>query len=206
MKVILNQDVYNLGEEGDVCEVANGYARNYLIPQGLASLYNAQNIAIFKSRKAAIEKRKEEKRKASLSLKEQIENTEVVLQVPSGENGKLFGSVTNAHVAEELKVLGITLERKKIELPEHSLKMLGVYTAKIKLYGNESADLKIIVKSDKDKEDKEAEKNPEKAENKTETVEKQPEEAAEVSSEEPVETSADESAGEEPEVLPENEE
>ncbi len=151
MKVILNQDVYNLGEEGDVCEVASGYARNYLIPQGLASLYNKQNIAIFESRKAAIEKRKEEKRKASLSLKEQIENTEVVLKVPSGNNGKLFGSVTNAHVAEELKVLGITLERKKIELPEHSLKMLGTYIAKVKLYGNESADLKVTVKSDKEK-------------------------------------------------------
>ncbi len=150
MKVILNEDVYNLGEEGDVREVANGYARNYLIPQGLASLYNKQTVALFESRKASIEKRKEEKRKASLSLKEKLESTKVVLAVPSGDNGKLFGSVTNAHVAEALKGLGITLERKKIELPEHSLKMLGTYTAKIKLYGNESADLIVTVQSDKE--------------------------------------------------------
>ncbi len=153
MKVILNQDVYNLGEEGDVCEVARGYARNYLIPEGFAVLHNKQNAAVFESRKAAIEKRKEEKRQASLSLKEKIEETEVVLKVPSGDSGKLFGSVTNANVAEALKSLGLTIERKKIELPEHNLKMLGTYTAKIKLYGNEAADLKIIVKSDSEKEE-----------------------------------------------------
>ncbi len=182
MKVILNQDVYNLGEEGDVCEVTSGYARNYLIPQGLAALHNKQNVAIFQSRKAAIEKRKEEKRKASLSLKEQIENTEVILKVPSGNNGKLFGSVTNAHVAEELKVLGITLERKKIELPEHSLKMLGTYTAKIKLYGNETADLKVTVKSDKEETVTSAEKKPVK---KVEEVEEVKEAEKE---EQPVET------------------
>ncbi len=152
MKVILNQDVYNLGEEGDVREVARGYARNYLISQGFASLYNKQTVAIFESRKIAIEKRKEEKRQASLSLKEKIQGVEVILRVPSGEKGKLFGSVTNANVAEGLKSLGIAMERKKIELPDHSLKMLGTYTARIKLYGNETADLKVIVKSDKDKE------------------------------------------------------
>ncbi len=152
MKVILNQDVYNLGEEGDVCEVANGYARNYLIPQGFAVLYNKQNAAVFESRKAAIEKRKEEKRKASLSLKEKIEAQEIVLKVPSGEKGKLFGSVTNANIADALKSLGITVERKKIELPEHTLKALGTYTAKIKLYGDETAELKVVVKSDKEEE------------------------------------------------------
>lgn len=150
MKVILNQDVYNLGEEGDVCEVAKGYARNYLIPQGYAVLYNKQSVALFESRKAAIEKRKEEKRKESLSLKEKIQEQEIVLEVPSGDNGKLFGSVTNANVAEALKALGITVERKKIELPEHNIKALGTYTAKVKLYGDEFAELKVIIKSDKE--------------------------------------------------------
>ncbi len=158
MKVILNQDVYNLGEEGDVCEVAKGYARNYLIPQGYAVLYNKQSVALFESRKAAIEKRKEEKRKESLSLKEKIQEQEIVLEVPSGDNGKLFGSVTNANVAEALKALGITVERKKIELPEHNIKALGTYTAKIKLYGDESAELKVIIKSDKEESAAPAEK------------------------------------------------
>ncbi len=150
MKVILNQDVYNLGEEGDVCEVARGYARNFLIPQGYAVLYNKQNAALFESKRAAIEKRKEEKRKASLSLKEKIQEQEIVLKVPSGDTGKLFGSVTNANVADALQALGITVERKKIELPEHTLKTLGTYTARIKLYGDEVAELKVVVKSDKE--------------------------------------------------------
>jgi len=115
-------------------------------------VYNKQNAAVFESRKAAIEKRKEEKRKASLSLKEKIEAQEIVLKVPSGEKGKLFGSVTNANIADALKSLGITVERKKIELPEHTLKALGTYTAKIKLYGDETAELKVVVKSDKEEE------------------------------------------------------
>ena len=149
MKIILNQDVYNLGEEGDVCVVANGYARNFLIPQKLAAIFNKQNSAIFESRKVAIEKRKEEKRLASAGLKEKIESITLELKVSSGDTGKLFGSVTNAKIVEELKKSGIIIERKKIELPGHTIKMVGDFVAKIKLYGNESADLKIIVASDK---------------------------------------------------------
>lgn len=149
MKIILNQDVYNLGEEGDVCVVANGYARNFLIPQKLALIFNKQNIAVFESRKAAIKKRKEEKRLASAGLKEKIEAVTLELKVSSGDTGKLFGSVTNAKIAEELKKDGVIVERKKIELPGHTIKMIGEFVAKVKLYGNETADLKIVVKSDK---------------------------------------------------------
>ena len=149
MKIILNQDVYNLGEEGDVCVVANGYARNYLIPQKLASIFNKQNLAIFESRKTAIDKRKEEKRLASAGLKEKIEAVTLELKVSSGDTGKLFGSVTNAKIAEELKKVGVVVERKKIELPGHTIKLVGEFIAKVKLYGNESADLKINVMSDK---------------------------------------------------------
>ena len=149
MKIILNQDVYNLGEEGDVCVVANGYARNFLIPQKLASIFNKQNLSVFQSRKTAIEKRKEEKRLTSAGLKEKIEAITLELKVSSGDTGKLFGSVTNAKIAEELKTLGVIVERKKIELPGHTIKMVGEFVAKVKLYGNEIADLKISVLSDK---------------------------------------------------------
>ncbi|MCD6398226.1 MAG: 50S ribosomal protein L9 [Spirochaetaceae bacterium] len=149
MKIILNQDVYNLGEEGDVCVVSNGYARNFLIPQKLALIFNKQNKAMFESRKALIEKRKEEKRLASAGLKEKIEAITLELKVSSGDTGKLFGSVTNANIVEELKKEGITIERKKIELPGHTIKTIGVFNVKVKLYGNETADLKLVVKSDK---------------------------------------------------------
>ncbi len=150
MKIILNQDVYNLGEEGDICVVANGYARNFLVPKKLAVLFNKQNVAVFESRKAAIEKRKEEKKKASDGLKAQIEAVTLELTVSTGETGKLFGSVTNANIAEELKKSGIAVERKKIELPEHTIKSVGEFVAKVKLYGAESAELKIVIKSDKE--------------------------------------------------------
>src|SRR6056297_2295947 len=94
MKIILNEDVYNLGEEGDVCDVARGYARNYLIPKNLAVPSTRENIAIFESRRSAIESRKEEKRKAAQSAKERLEGMELVLPMNAGESGKLFGSVT----------------------------------------------------------------------------------------------------------------
>jgi len=170
MKIILNQDVYNLGEEGDVCVVSNGYARNFLIPQKLALIFNKQNKAIFESRKALIEKRKEEKRLASAGLKEKIEAITLELKVSSGDTGKLFGSVTNANVVEELKKEGITIERKKIELPGHTIKMVGVFKVKVKLYGNETADLKLIVKSDKKLEETKAVSGTEKKEIKEEVL------------------------------------
>lgn len=147
-KVILNQDVYNLGEEGDVCEVARGYARNYLIPKKLAVPHTRENIAVFESRREAIEKRKEEKRKAALSLKEKLQETEVVITMTAGESGKLFGSVTNAMVVEELNKQGIQIERKKVEVPSNAIKMLGEHTVRVKLYESELAELKLIVKSE----------------------------------------------------------
>ncbi len=146
MKVILNQDVVNLGEEGDICTVADGYGRNYLIPQKLAVPYTRQYIAIFEQRKEQIEKRKEEKRQAALSLKEKIEALESIeIKMPAGEGDKLFGSVTNAMIADALLAAGIEVERKKIELMGQVIKLLGTYSIKIKLYNNEAASLKVVV-------------------------------------------------------------
>ncbi len=145
MKIILNQDVKNLGEEGDVCEVARGYARNYLIPQGFAVPYTKKYIAIVESRRDAIEKRKEEKRKEALSLKDRINETPVTINVSAGDTGKLFGSVTSAMVADALAAQGIMVEKKYIELPNHFIKMTGDYSIKVKLYAQESADLQISV-------------------------------------------------------------
>ncbi len=147
MKVILNQDVHNLGEEGDVKNVTPGYARNYLIPQDLAVPHNKMNLALFEHRKAAIEKRKEEKRTAALSLKERLEGLVITIDISSGDTGRLFGSVTNANIVEELQKQGLQIERKRIELPEHALKMVGTYPFKIKLYDNNVAELTLIITS-----------------------------------------------------------
>lgn len=149
MKVILNTDVANLGEEGEVKEVKRGYARNYLIPKGFVLPFNKQTSAVLESRKAAIEKRKTEKKNMAKDLKEKLEAVEINLKMPAGDTGKLFGSVTNATVAEELEKLGFTIERKKIDLPEHNLKMSGNYQVKVKLYGNETAQIKISINMEK---------------------------------------------------------
>ncbi len=143
MKIILKEDVYNLGEEGDVCTVADGYARNFLLPKKLAVVFNNANVAYFKSREAAIAKKKEEKRKSALSLKETIEELPLKLRVSAGDSGKLFGAVTAASIAEALAKEGVHVEKKKIDVPSHSIKMVGIYTVKIRLYENEAADLKV---------------------------------------------------------------
>ena len=150
MKIILNQDVPNLGEEGDVCVVKDGYARNYLLPTGAAVLYNNENLSIFKSRAAAIEKRKIAKREASASLKERLDDLTLKLVVSAGDSGKLFGSVTALMVQEELAKQGFEIERKKIEVASHTIKQVGQYTARVHLYENESSTIKLNVVSEAD--------------------------------------------------------
>lgn len=148
MKIILNQDVPNLGEEGDVCVVKDGYARNYLLPTGAAVLYNNENLSIFKSRAAAIEKRKAAKREASASLKEKLDNITLKLVVSASESGRLFGSVTSLMIQEELAKLGFEIERKRIEVASHTIKQIGMYSARIHLYENESSVIKLDVVSE----------------------------------------------------------
>ena len=145
MKVILNQDVQNLGEIGDVKEVADGYARNYLLPRGYAVAHNAKSVALFEKRKAEIEAIKEQKKKSSASLKEKLEAEELALLMPAGANGKLYGAVTNATIADELLKKGIEVDRKKIEVPGKAIKSIGNYKIIVHLYDKEEAIVKVAV-------------------------------------------------------------
>ena len=151
MKIILNQDVTHLGEEGDVVEVKDGYARNYLLPTKTAVIYNKANEALFKSRAAAIEQRKAEKRAASASLKEKLDGITLSITVPAGESGKLFGSVTSQMVQSELQKLGFEIERKRIDVATHAIKMTGTYSVIIHLYENEFSSVKLLVQSEAEK-------------------------------------------------------
>lgn len=145
MKIVLKKDVPNLGEEGDIKEVADGYGRNFLIPRGFAVLCNKAALNELEKRRRHIEKRREEKRKESMSYCEKIEAEPLEITVACGEKGKIFGAVTAAMIAEELAKKGIIVERKKIELPSHSIKVLGNYSIKIKLYENQTATLQLNV-------------------------------------------------------------
>jgi large subunit ribosomal protein L9 len=146
MKVILNQDVPNLGELGDVKDVAAGYARNYLLPRGLVLAYSPSAVALFEKRKSEIEARKAEKRSHSAGLKGRIEAEEISLDMPAGLNGKLYGAVTNATVADELLKKGIEVDRKRVEVPGRVLKSVGNYKVLIRLYEKEEATVRLVIK------------------------------------------------------------
>ena len=148
MKIILNNYVVHLGEEGDVVTVKDGYARNYLLPTGAAVIYNKANAAMFKQRAEQIAKRKAEKRAASASLKERLDNVSISLVVTAGESGKLFGSVTSQMVQEALLKEGFEIEKKKLDVPTHAIKMTGTYHIVAHLYENDKANITLNVLSE----------------------------------------------------------
>ena len=148
MKIILNNDVVHLGEEGDVVTVKDGYARNYLLPTGAAVIYNKANAAMFQQKAEQIAKRKAEKRAASASLKERLDNVTISLVVSAGESGKLFGSVTSQMVQEALLKEGFEIEKKKLDVPTHAIKMTGTYHIVAHLYENDKATITLNVLSE----------------------------------------------------------
>jgi len=145
MKIILNQDVPNLGEIGDVKDVAPGYARNFLLPRDMAVVYNTKSVVLFAKKKNEIDTIKEAKRLSSISLKEKIEAEEISVSMPAGANGKLYGAVNNAMIADELLKKGIEIDRKKIEVPGRAIKNVGAYKILIHLYEKDEAVLRLSV-------------------------------------------------------------
>ncbi len=145
MKVFLNADVKHLGEEGDVKMVANGYARNYLFPRNLALPYTEVTIAHFEGRKEEIEAKKVAKRAESASLAEKISAHSITIVMPAGPNGKLYGAVTSQTIAEYLNKDGFEIERKRIEVPGLTIKSVGKYSVRVRLYESTSAELNVSI-------------------------------------------------------------
>ncbi len=141
MEVILHQDMDELGLEGDIVNVARGYARNYLIPKGIAVESTPQNIKSLEQRRKKIDAKKIKAKEAAEGLKSQIEALEMTLARKAGEEGKLYGSVTNMDISAFLEKSGITIDRKKIVL-EKPIKELGKFIAKVKIYPQVTAELK----------------------------------------------------------------
>ena len=161
MKVILNEDVQHLGEEGDIKDVAKGYARNNLFPRNLAVPCNSFTLAHFESRKEEIEQRKAVKRQNAAGLKERLEALTITIVMPAGPNGKLYGAVTNQTISDELQKLGFEIERKRIELPGLTFKSVGNYSATLKLYESAVASVAVVVEAQPEAE-KTTEAKPEK--------------------------------------------
>ncbi len=147
MKLLLLKDVENLGEEGEIVDVKDGYGRNFLIPQRMATIASdgvlRHHREIERQRVRKIARAQED----AESLKEQLESTKVVVAAKVGEENRIFGTVTSQQLAVELGKQGFDIDRKDIELDE-DIRMIGVYTATVKLHKNVTATLKIEVISE----------------------------------------------------------
>ena len=146
MKVILTQDVRGQGKRGQMIEVSDGYARNFLLPRKLAQEATADNINTMRMNDKATQERQAKERAEALELRNRMKDMTVVVTAKGGGAGRLFGSVTNTEVSEVLaKQAGVQLDKRKIVLDE-PIKSVGVYTVKCKLGYEINAELKIEVK------------------------------------------------------------
>ena len=144
VQVILSEEVTNLGRPGDVVKVRAGYARNYLLPRKLAVEANPKNLREFEHAKGvAMLKREALKQKAS-GLKARIESLTLAINARAGEEGKLFGSVTNIDIERALREKGVEVDRRRIALAE-PIKQLGDFTVTVKLESEVEAHLKVNV-------------------------------------------------------------
>ena len=146
MKVILTQDVRGQGKRGQMIDVSDGYARNFLLPRKLAQEATADNINTMRMNDKATQERQAKERAEALDLRNRMKDMTIVVTAKGGGAGRLFGSVTNTEVSEALaKQAGVQLDKRKIVLDE-PIKSVGVYTVKCKLGYEINAELKIEVK------------------------------------------------------------
>jgi large subunit ribosomal protein L9 len=144
VQVILNEDLPNLGRTGDVVKVRAGYARNYLLPRKLAVEADQKNLRAFEHQKRIAARRREAKRSDALSIKGKIEALTIVVIARAGDEGRLFGSVTNIDIERAVREKGLDIERRKIVLPD-PIKQLGDFNVPVRLDSEVEATLKVTV-------------------------------------------------------------
>jgi large subunit ribosomal protein L9 len=144
MEVILRQSVENLGAPGDVVTVSNGYARNFLLPRGVAYQATEGNKKRIAQEKARLEAAESERRDAAQSLATKLEEVSITFAARVGEEGKLFGSVTAGDIAQQLEAQGHHVEKRQIDLHE-PIKALGVYRVPIRLHADVKPEIKVWV-------------------------------------------------------------
>ena len=146
MKVILLEDVRGSGKKGDIINASDGYARNYLFPKKLAQEATSANLNAIERQKAAASHRFETEKQEALVLKNKFADMKVTVRVRAGENGKLFGTVTNQEVADALEAAyGVKVDRRKILLPDGGIKQTGESQCEVRLFPEISATLKLDV-------------------------------------------------------------
>ncbi|KUJ72146.1 50S ribosomal protein L9 [Thiomicrospira sp. WB1] len=147
MNVILLEKIQNLGGLGDQVAVKAGYARNFLIPQGKAKPATKENVAEFEARRAELEKQAAEVLAAAQSTYEQMNGTVVTIEMVAGDEGKLFGSVGTADIADALNKAGFEVERKQIRMPEGPVRFVGTFEFDVDLHSDVVASITVDVKA-----------------------------------------------------------
>ena len=147
MEVILKEDVNKLGHRGDVVKVADGYGRNYLLPEKLAIEANAANKTVIEQMKASAVRKSVKEKAGAEQLATQLSEVELVFERKVGENEHLFGSVTSGDIAHQLESKGFTIDRRKIALDE-PLKTIGEYHVPVKLHREVTSHVKVTVRGD----------------------------------------------------------
>ena len=144
MEIILRQTIENLGNPGDVVTVKNGYARNFLLPRGFAFEATPGNLKRIAAERSRLEAAENERREGASDLAKKLEEVQLTFSARVGEEGKLFGSVTSADIAEQLAAQGFNIERRLIDLHE-PIKALGVYRVPVKLHADVKPEIRVWV-------------------------------------------------------------
>jgi len=145
VKVLFNADVKGQGKKGEIKEVSDGYARNFLLPKGLAVIADAKAINEVKNREDAAKNKLAAERESAKKMSDRLSGLTLKLAATAGQDGKLYGSITSANIAEELKTReSIDIDKRKINL-EENIKSFGTYIVDIKVYPEITAKLTIVV-------------------------------------------------------------
>ena len=144
MEIILRETIDNLGRAGEVVKVANGYARNYLLPKKLAYLATPGNMKVIASERQNLLRKEAKQQQDAEQLQKMLDAVEITIRRKVGEQNALYGSVTNSDVAEELEKKGFQIEKRKIHMDDH-IKQIGEYAIPIRLFKDVTAHVKLKV-------------------------------------------------------------
>jgi len=147
MEIILLEKIGHLGSVGDRVKVKSGYARNYLIPKGKATVATAENLAKIEAQRAALEERAEAERKAAEQRASQLAGKVLRLTAQAGTEGKLFGSIGTVDIAEACAALGVEVERSEVRLPEGPIRVVGEHKVELHLHTDVDTEITVLVEA-----------------------------------------------------------
>jgi large subunit ribosomal protein L9 len=149
MEIILRETIESLGRAGEIVKVANGYARNYLLPRKLAYPVTAGNMKVMEFERQSLLRKEAKQKDDAEKLKQILDPVEIVIRRKAGEHAALYGSVTNSDVAEALEKKGFQVEKRKIHMDDH-IKNLGEFVIPIRLFKDVTANIKLRVEAEKE--------------------------------------------------------